>query len=105
MKQQLGVIVATAVMILAPLSADASERKPKTSTNPSGKQVASQPEDAGSRGDTAVHGFFQGWANGMSRGARAIGLDKDPLAGRLPGDNRPRNSSGSNAPMDADRNR
>lgn len=101
MKQQLGVIVTAALMGIAPLTSGATERSTAGKTAPAkSKPTAARPAavkpapaaptasaDNGPRGDTAVHGFFQGWANGMNRGASAIGLDKDPLAGKLPGGN------------------
>lgn len=98
MKQQLTVIVTAAVLGLSPFTLGATERttsKAPAKTRPATKPVPANPApakaapsaDAGPRGDTPVHGFFQGWANGMQRGASAIGLDKDPLAGRLPGGN------------------
>lgn len=100
MKQQLGVIVAAALMGLAPLTIGATERSttskaaPAKSKPAAAKPAAAKPapvnpapvaDNNSPSGDTVVHGFFQGWANGMNRGASAIGLDKDPLAGKLPG--------------------
>jgi len=100
MKQQLGVIVTAALMGLAPLTIGATERSTANkATSAKSKPAAAKPvaakpapvppvataENHSAGGDTVVHGFFQGWANGMNRGASAIGLDKDPLAGRLPG--------------------
>lgn len=105
MKQQLTLIVTAAVIGLAPFTIGATERTGSKATSAKSKPAAVKPAPAkpvaarpapaaptptaetGPRGDTAVHGFFQGWANGMNRGASAIGLDKDPLAGKLPGGN------------------
>ncbi len=99
MKQQLGVILTVTVMALAPFTIGATERTGSKAAPAKSKPAAAKPAaavkpapvtpaasaDNSSGGDTVVHGFFQGWANGMNRGASAIGLDKDPLAGRLPG--------------------
>ncbi|MDR7094723.1 hypothetical protein [Hydrogenophaga laconesensis] len=100
MKQPLGVIVTAALVGLAPFTIGATERSTTNKAAPAktrpaaAKPVTAKPAPAtpapsadhsGPGGDTVVHGFFQGWANGMNRGARAIGLDKDPLEGRLPG--------------------
>lgn len=120
MKRQLGVIVTAALMGVAPLTIGATERSTTNKANlakskpAAAKPVAVKPapvapvataeHNSNAGGDTVVHGFFQGWANGMNRGASAIGLDKDPLAGRLPGGKgvQPRRN---NDPFDNDPNR
>ena len=92
MKQQLGVIVTAALVGLMPFTVGATERTSSKAahaakTTPAPVRPAPVADPDTPRGDTVVHGFFQGWANGMQKGAKAIGLDKDPLAGRLPGGN------------------
>ena len=99
MQKQLGAIVTATLMALTPFTIGATERTGSKTAPAKSKPAAAKPAAAvkpatvtppasansNSGGDTVVHGFFQGWANGMNRGASAIGLDKDPLAGRLPG--------------------
>lgn len=90
MKQPLGVIVTAAIVGLSPCLANATERKPSSKAPPVAvKKIASPGENANPPGDTHVHRFFQGWGNGMQRGASAIGLDKNPLEGRLPEPRKP----------------
>ncbi len=85
MKQQLGVIVAAALVGLSPCIANATERKPSSAAPAASAKKNTNPGvDATPSGETPVHRFFQAWGNGMNRGASAIGLDKDPLEGKLP---------------------
>lgn len=81
-----GVALAAIVMGLSAFPAHASDRA-KTSHKPPAAPTAQQPAappDATAGGNSPVHRFFNAWGNGMQKGANAIGLDKDPLEGKLP---------------------
>lgn len=90
MKQSLGVILTAAIVGLSPCLVNATERKPSSGAPPVAVKKSTSPGEHDSpRGDTHVHRFFQAWGNGMQRGASAIGLDKNPLEGRLPEPRKP----------------
>ncbi|QHE85242.1 hypothetical protein [Hydrogenophaga sp. BPS33] len=87
MKQQMGVIVVATVMGLAAFTANANERAKTSGKTPApvSQHKPSPPQDATApAGDTHAHRFFNAWGNGLQRGANAIGLNKDPLEGKLP---------------------
>ena len=103
MRQKMGVIVAATVLGLTAFAVNAKDPTPTKSskaTKPStqAKAKADAPQDAtASPGNTPVHRFFNAWGNGMQRGANAIGLDKNPLEGKLPEPRKPLFSNSNDA--------